>query len=159
MVVDSRSVRVTELGGVRGHDAGQKAKERQRHAVVSTAAGRSSSKSTRRTFEAVTGPGRCCEPSRPNWPFVQLAHADWVYQRLCVASPIRVEIVRKIEEHVGFVTHARRWVSERFFSWINRNRRLASDIVATIASAEASRSAASAITVLSCTAPFLAAAY
>jgi putative transposase len=26
---------------------------------------------------------------------------------------------------VGFAVHARRWVVERFFAWINRNRRLA----------------------------------
>ena len=53
------------------------------------------------------------------------------------ASPIRVEIVRKPEGQVGFTVHARRWVVERFFAWINRNRRLAKDLEATIASAEA----------------------
>ena len=31
----------------------------------------------------------------------------------------------------------RRWVVERFFAWINRNRRLAKDFEATIASATA----------------------
>ncbi|MGQ0485388.1 MAG: IS5/IS1182 family transposase, partial [Hyphomicrobiales bacterium] len=37
----------------------------------------------------------------------------------------------------------RRWVVERFFAWINRNRRLAKDFEATIASARAFLYAAS----------------
>jgi putative transposase len=37
----------------------------------------------------------------------------------------------------------RRWVVERFFAWINRNRRLAKDFEGTIASAEAPHYAAS----------------
>ena len=46
---------------------------------------------------------------------------------------------------MGFAVHARRWVVERFFAWINRNRRLAKDVEATIASAEAFLYAASCI--------------
>ncbi len=46
---------------------------------------------------------------------------------------------------VGFVVHVRRWVVERFFAWINRNRRSAKDVEATIASAEAFLYAASGI--------------
>jgi transposase len=88
--------------------------------------------------------------SRPSWPFVELAYADAGYQgpRVAAASPIRVEIVRKPEGQVGFTVHARRWVVERFFAWINRNRRLAKDVEATIASAEAFLYAASAILLL-----------
>jgi putative transposase len=81
---------------------------------------------------------------------VQCAFADAGYQgpQVAAASPIRVEIVRNAEGQVGFVVHARRWVVERFFAWINRNRRLAKDVEATIASAEAFLYAASAILLL-----------
>ena len=81
---------------------------------------------------------------------MQLAFADAGYQgpRVAAASTIRVEIVRKAEGQVGFAVHARRWVVERFFAWINRNRRLAKDFEATIASAEAFLYAASAILLL-----------
>lgn len=48
-----------------------------------------------------------------------------------------VEIVHKLEGQVGFAVHARRWVVERLFAWINRNRRLAKDVEATVASANA----------------------
>jgi len=40
------------------------------------------------------------------------------------------------------------WVVERFFAWINRNRRLAKDFEASIASAEAFLYAASAMLLL-----------
>jgi transposase len=56
--------------------------------------------------------------------------------------------VRKLEGQAGFVVHAHRWVVERFFAWINRNRRLAKDVEATIESAEAFLYAASAILLL-----------
>jgi len=68
--------------------------------------------------------------------------------RVAAASSIRVEIVRKTEGQVGFAVHTRRWVFERFFAWINRNRRLANDVEAAIASAEAFLYAASAILLL-----------
>ncbi len=56
---------------------------------------------------------------------------------------IAVEIVRKNADQVGFAVQPRRWVVERFFAWINRNRRLAKDFEATIDSACAFLTAAS----------------
>ena len=38
-------------------------------------------------------------------------------------------------DQVGFAINPRRWVVERFFAWIGRNRRLAKDFEATINSA------------------------
>src|ERR1700693_2177582 len=54
-----------------------------------------------------------------------------------------VEIVRKNPDQVGFAVNPRRWVVERFFAWIGRNRRLAKDFEATIDSARAFLYAAS----------------
>ena len=53
------------------------------------------------------------------------------------ATIIAVEIVRKPPNQVGFAVHPRRWVVERFFAWISRNRRLWKDPEATLASARA----------------------
>jgi Transposase DDE domain len=50
---------------------------------------------------------------------------------------IAVEIVRKNPGQIGFAVNPRRWVVERFFAWIGRNRRLAKDFEATIGSARA----------------------
>ena len=56
---------------------------------------------------------------------------------------IAIEVVKKLADQVGFVVLPRRWVVERFFAWINRNRRLTKDFEATVASAEAFLYAAS----------------
>jgi putative transposase len=54
-----------------------------------------------------------------------------------------IEIVRKPSDQVGFALHLRRWVVERSFAWISRNRRLWKDPEATLASARAFLYAAS----------------
>ena len=79
-----------------------------------------------------------------------LGYADGGYAgtRVANASPIRIEVVRKADNQVGFAVIARRWVVERFFAWINRNRRLAKDFEATIESVEAFLYAASSILLL-----------
>ena len=51
--------------------------------------------------------------------------------------------MRKNPGQVGFAVNPRRWVVERFFAWIGRNRRLAKDFEATIGSARAFLYAAS----------------
>ncbi|MDQ2946067.1 MAG: IS5/IS1182 family transposase, partial [Acidobacteriota bacterium] len=63
------------------------------------------------------------------------------------ASPIRIEVVRKADNQVGFAVIARRCVVERFFAWI-RNRRLAKDFEASIESVEAFLYAASSVLLL-----------
>ncbi len=64
-------------------------------------------------------------------------------ERVTEATNIRVEIVSKTAGQTGFVVLPRRWVVERFFAWINRNRRLAKDVEATLKSAAAFLYAAS----------------
>ncbi len=51
------------------------------------------------------------------------------------ATAIAIEIVRKPARQVGFCVHKRRWGVERCFAWLGRNRRLAKDFEATLASA------------------------
>ena len=83
--------------------------------------------------------------SRPLYPFIKRAFADSAYaaDRVAAATLIAVEIVRKQTGQIGFAVHPRRWVIERTFAWLGRNRRLARDFEATIASATAFLYAAS----------------
>ena len=78
------------------------------------------------------------QASRGSFPFVELAFADSAYnaERVRQATSIAIQVVSKIADQVGFQVLPRRWVVERFFAWINRNRRLAKDFEATIASAQ-----------------------
>ena len=43
------------------------------------------------------------------------------------ANGLRLEVVRRNPNAVGFEVIKRRWVVERTFSWLGRNRRLAKD--------------------------------
>ncbi len=47
-----------------------------------------------------------------------------------------IEIVKRMADTVGVEVLPRRWVVERTLAWLNRNRRLAKDFEASIASAQ-----------------------
>jgi putative transposase len=68
--------------------------------------------------------------SRGSLPFIEKVFADSGYagERVAQATVIAVEIVRKNPDQIGFAVQPRRWVVERFFAWINRNRRLVDKI-------------------------------
>jgi transposase len=58
------------------------------------------------------------------------------------------KIMGRKPDQIGFAVQPRRWVVERFFAWINRNRRLWKDAEATIASATAFLYAAAAMVLI-----------
>jgi transposase len=79
--------------------------------------------------------GPVLEASRGLYPFIERLFADSAYAGESVAEATRIDV--EIADQVGFVVLPRCWVAERFFAWINRNRRLAKDVEATIDSARA----------------------
>jgi len=140
-------VRTTESGGPRGYDAGKKIWGRKRHGLVDTDG---------RPLVLQAGPASVqdrdaavplLQASRGLYPFIERAFADGGYagERVATATVIAVEIVRKQAGQAGFAVLPRRWVVERTFAWLGRNRRLARDFEATIASATAFLYAASVV--------------
>jgi transposase len=138
-------VKTTEAGGPRGYDAGKKVNGRKRHAMVDTDGRPLVLQAHPASIQDRDGAVPLLKASRASFPSVERAFADSAYaaERVAQATRIAIEIVRKHPDQVGFAVHPRRWVVERFFAWIGRNRRLTKDFEATIASAEAFLYAAS----------------
>jgi transposase len=140
-------VKTTEAGGPRGYDAGKKVLGRKRHALVDTDGRGLIVFPHPASIQDRDGAGPLLAASRPHFPFIKKVFADAGYQgpRVASATSIAIEIIRRQPGQVGFAVQPRRWVVERFFAWINRNRRLWKDTEATIASAAAFLYAASAM--------------
>lgn len=144
-VLDSQSVKTTESGGPCGYDAGKKVKGRKRQVMVDTDGRALVIEPQPANVQDRDGAVPVLKLSRRAFPFVTKAFADAGYagERPAMATLINVEIVRKPPDQVGFAVHPKRWVVERFFAWISRNRRLWKDPETTLASAQAFLYAAS----------------
>ncbi|MBY0297435.1 MAG: IS5 family transposase [Methylobacterium sp.] len=138
-VLDSQSIKTTESGGPRGYDAGKKVKGRKRQALVDTDGRALVLEPQPADIQDRNGAGPVLRLSRHLFPFIVKAFADAGYagDTAATATLITIEIVRKPPGQVGFAVQPRRWVVERFFAWISRNRRLWKDPEATLASASA----------------------
>jgi transposase len=81
------------------------------------------------------------ESIRRAFPWLRHVFADGGYagdklrNALANLGDWSIEIVKRSDAAKGFVLLPRRWVVERTFAWLNRNRRLAKDFEATIESA------------------------
>ena len=130
-IIDSQSVKTTEAGGPRGYDAGKKINGRKRHAMVDTD-GRGLVLNPSGELQDRDGGGPLLRASRRIFPFIERVFADSGYAGEKVAkATLIIEIVRKHPDQIGFAVNPRRWVVERFFAWIGRNRRLAKDFAST----------------------------
>jgi transposase len=153
-----QSVKTAETGGLRGYDAGKKIMGRK--ALLSEVEGRHAMVDTDgRALELLVhgadvqdrdGAVPLLMQSRQWHPLVEHAYADSAYNsdRVRDATSITIEIVRKFADQTGFIVYPRRWVVERTFAWLNRNRRLAKDFERTIKSATVLLYAAAAIVLI-----------
>ena len=143
--MDSQSVKTTEATGPRGYDAGKKVPGRKRHALADTDGRLLVGQVGPASMQDRDGAVPLLKASRRSFPVVEGCFADAAHasDRVMQATRMAIEIVRKPKDQVGFAVHPKRWVVERLFAWLGRNRRPAKDFESTIASAVAFAHAAS----------------
>jgi transposase len=142
-VIDSQSVKTTEAGGPRGFDAGKKIKGRKRRLLTDIAGFLIAGIVHEAGVQDSDGAPALLQLIQSSFPWLRHVFADGGYAspklKKALASIGRwtIEIVNRSDAAKGFKLLPRRGVVERTIAWLNRNRRLAKDFGATIASAEA----------------------
>jgi len=141
-IIDSQSAKTTESGGPRGFDMAKKVKGRKRHIVTDTEGSLLAVLVQPANIQDNHGAVPLLRIIGRIFPELRHIFADRVYrgpkllEALADLGKWTIEIVTRSQSVGTFKPEPRRWVIERTFAWFGRNRRLAKDFEASIASAE-----------------------
>jgi transposase len=119
-------------GGSKGFDAGKKIKGRKRHILTDTDGRLLAIEVHGADIQDRDGAKGVLKRSRALFPFIERAYVDGGYAGRLVRwaktrTHIVLEVVKRNAAQVGFAVIRRRWVVERTFAWIIKNRRFVRD--------------------------------
>src|SRR5215203_2491896 len=133
-IIDSQSVKTTEEGArSNGYDAHKNVKGRKRHLLVDTLGLPLSVYVTPANVQDRLGARLLLVGLNPLVPRLKKVWADGAYTGEKLAGWCKerggweLEIVERDREANGFQVLPKRWIVERTFSWLIRNRRLSKD--------------------------------
>ncbi len=133
-IMDSQSVKTTEEGaGSNGYDAHKNVKGRKRHLLVDTLGLPLSVHVTPASVQDRAGARLLLVGLKPLVPRLRKIWADGAYGGEKLAKWCKqqggweLEVVERDREVEGFRVLAKRWIVERTFGWLRRDRRLARD--------------------------------
>lgn len=130
-IIDSQSVKTTDVGGTeRGFDGGKKVNGRKRHIVVDTLGLLLVVVVHAANLADVTAVRLLLAEMSLTQPTVEHIWADQGYrgeklQQVAQSCQLSVEIVKRNSQ--DFEVLPRRWVVERTFAWLGKQRRLSKD--------------------------------
>jgi putative transposase len=141
-IIDSQSVKTTEVGGPKGFDAGKKVKGRKRHILVDVLGLLLCVLVTPASVQDSEGGAQVLRDAANRYLTLQHVWADGAYKygQTPVAAEqtgVDLEIRERPAETKGFAVIKQRWVVERTFGWWNRERQLSKDYDRTLPSSEA----------------------
>jgi putative transposase len=139
-IIDSQSTKTTESGGPRGFDAAKKIKGRKRHIVTDTDGSLLAVLVQAANVQDNHAAVPLLRSLRRKVPRLRHLFADRLYRgrklldAIADSGPWTIDIVTRSQSIGTFKPEPRRWVVERTFAWLGRNRRLAKDYERTTAS-------------------------
>ncbi len=133
-IIDSQSVKTTEVGGEHGFDGAKKVNGRKRHILVDTMGNLLKVLSHAANIgERAGGQQLLLNVPEQLWQRLEKILADGGYEGADFQDwvqdtfDVQFEIVLRPTGQKGFVVVPMRWVVERTFAWLGRYRRLSKD--------------------------------
>jgi putative transposase len=131
--LDSQSVKTTEVGGIKGFDAGKKVQGRKRHIVVDTLGLLIAVVVSAAKVQDDHGAKPALRRAKDRSPGLKVVWVDGIYEKEWLIDWARSEcgwelqVVKRTDKEKGFKVLPKRWVVERTFGWLGRYRRLSKD--------------------------------